>query len=694
MWSSYFWWLGGQDEIYAQAYLIGFLTFFILMVGITTRVALTAYRTEEGRNTAEFFSGQATEVVVTNDKVRKGLLIGAAVIFVPMAISAFFVEPSNKSEEYLPSDHPLQKIITIMDNEFPAAQWDRKVKAEIVFGIDSATPLDRKGKNDLMDYERPLALEDRLTQGEADVPDQPDTCCGIPCSTRPCSQTTPPTCNQAETCYVDSFVSAMGHVCGAHTYANDARCSQDWAKPETQSYMLQVCNEVDSSPFVTFDQDPSCTQDPCSVVRTTCVVKEMVEWLGRNCTDPATLNAEGDDCISAASAGLLASYGLERVPDVSCFSMSVAEEDRCLLPQDKANRTPTTILPRRKTHFRRWVAGILYDFYEASNLEAGLIGFTDYSDRDARVLYMTIRFPVQLKEGTFYTVPELSVPYDAIDGYVNSLTVPASAGGVLPTHRTTSSYWVFMHTQSIYITYAVLGIFCAIGLAYVVLVVATNNLIVASAAVLTIFAVVACVLGIMVLMGWQLGMTESICLTILAGFCVDYIVHFAHCEIVMLSRFTVASVSLTLNVSLLQRSKSAPTGRRGRRAPHTRWVTCARRFHPRPLLRLTLSAGRRRGISVLSGALTSLGASSLLLFCTLQFFFTFGAFFFGTIMLAWMWANFFFIPLLAEIGPEGTTADVFGEGGLFGGGGDTEPSADAETANPLGEPDEDDGAEE
>ena len=92
---------------------------------------------------------------------------------------------------------------------------------------------------------------------------------------------------------------------------------------------------------------------------------------------------------------------------------------------------------------------------------------------------------------------------------------------------------------------AVLGILCAIGLAYVVLVVATNNLIVASAAVLTIFAVVACVLGIMVLMGWQLGMTESICLTILAGFCVDYIVHFAHCEIAMLSRFAVASLSLT-----------------------------------------------------------------------------------------------------------------------------------------------------
>ena len=217
--------------------------------------------------------------------------------------------------------------------------------------------------------------------------------------------------------------------------------------------MLQVCNEVDSSSFVTHDRDPSCHQDPCSVVRTTCVVKEMIEWLGRNCSDPDTLSAEGDDCISAASVDLLASYGLERVPDVSCFSMSVAEEDRCLLPQDKANRTPHNDPGTLQCSLSAVAAGILFDFYEeVSKFQhhyVGLIGFTDYSDRDARVLYMTIRFPVQLKEGSFYTVPELSIPFDAIDGYVNSLTVPASAGGVLPTHRTTSRYWIFMHTQSI-----------------------------------------------------------------------------------------------------------------------------------------------------------------------------------------------------------------------------------------------------
>ena len=111
---------------------------------------------------------------------------------------------------------------------------------------------------------------------------------------------------------------------------------------------------------------------------------------------------------------------------------------------------------------------------------------------------------------------------------------------------------------------------------------------------LTILCVCSCVLGLMVGFGWELGMTESICLTILAGFCVDYIVHFAHSYMECPDR-------------------SSCTARAAYALGHM-------------------------GVSVLSGALTSLGASALLLFCTLQFFFTFGAFFFGTIMLAWIWA--------------------------------------------------------
>ena len=551
LWSSYFWWLGGQGDIYSRAYIIGTVTFVMLLVGITTRVALTAYRKEEGRNTAQFFTGTVTEKLVTDERIRQGLLIAAAVVFVPMAISSLFVEPSRKPEEFLPSDHPLQKIITIMSNEFPAASWDAKVTAEIVFGVDPLLPLDRKGADDLMDYRRPLSREQRLAQGEDDWPDQSETCCGVPCSTRPCSQTVPPTCDREETCYLDSF---------------------DWAKPETQSFLLEVCDGLDDSAFVTFDRDPACYQDPCGVVRTTCVVKEMVQWLGRNCSDPAVASSEGDSCISAEL--LLPTYGLDRAPELSCFSTKAAEP--CLLPEDKANR-------------------ILWDFYYASNLEDGLIGWTvspnvpaektrlealgrelsvgpqDYLNPDSRVLYMTVRFPIQLKEGTFYTVGELSEPYNQIEAFVDGLEPPSSVGK--PTHSTTSMSWVFMHTQSIYIEYAVLGILCAVAFAYIVLLVATNNLIIASAAVFTILCICACVLGGMVLLGWELGMTESICLTILAGFCVDYIVHFAHS-----------------------------------------YRTCT---EPSRVQRATFALGHM-GISVLSGALTSLGASFLLLFCTVS----------------------------------------------------------------------------
>lgn len=153
--SSYFIWLGGQGAIYRTATVVGWMMFFILFCGVTVRVGLTIYRIEEGRGTADAFSGKVTDKLVHNKTIRLALLIGAAVVLIPMCISALFVEPSSKSEEYLPPDHPLQKIITTMSNEFPAATWDRKVQCELVFGIDPVMPLDRKGAEDLMDYRRP-----------------------------------------------------------------------------------------------------------------------------------------------------------------------------------------------------------------------------------------------------------------------------------------------------------------------------------------------------------------------------------------------------------------------------------------------------------------------------------------------------------------------------------------------------------
>ena len=57
------------------------------------------------------------------------------------------------------------------------------------------------------------------------------------------------------------------------------------------------------------------------------------------------------------------------------------------------------------------------------------------------------------------------------------------------------------------------------------------------------------------------------------------------------------------------------------------------------------------GVSVLSGCITSMGASIMLFFCTLQFFSKFGGFLFATVILSWLWANFFFLPVLGVVGP-------------------------------------------
>ena len=53
--SSYFWWLGGQGAIYAKAYMIGFILFVIMFVGLTSRIAATIIKGKEGRKIVEFF---------------------------------------------------------------------------------------------------------------------------------------------------------------------------------------------------------------------------------------------------------------------------------------------------------------------------------------------------------------------------------------------------------------------------------------------------------------------------------------------------------------------------------------------------------------------------------------------------------------------------------------------------------------
>jgi len=107
----------------------------------------------------------------------------------------------------------------------------------------------------------------------------------------------------------------------------------------------------------------------------------------------------------------------------------------------------------------------------------------------------------------------------------------------------------------------------------------------------------------MVMLGWSLGSIESILIGIIAGFSVDYVVHLAHAY----------------------KTASGPTEDRIR------------------------TAFADMGISVLNGMITSIAASIPLFFCQLQFFKKFGTFLCMTIAFSWIFANFLFMSVLAQL---------------------------------------------
>ena len=163
-----------------------------------------------------------------------------------------------------------------------------------------------------------------------------------------------------------------------------------------------------------------------------------------------------------------------------------------------------------------------------------------------------------------------------------------------------------MNNQRIYRTSAVQGALLGCLIAFFVLLVSTQNIIIAIFSTGNIVAVLCGVVGFVTVIGWTLGTTTAILISILAGFSVDYVVHLAH-----------AFVSTPGSQELKIRGAFADMG-----------------------------------VSVFSGMLTSIVASLPLFMCQIKFFSAFGTFLCCTIAFSWVYANFFFMGLLATIDPK------------------------------------------
>ncbi len=149
-----------------------------------------------------------------------------------------------------------------------------------------------------------------------------------------------------------------------------------------------------------------------------------------------------------------------------------------------------------------------------------------------------------------------------------------------------------------------------ICLALPVLVLATQNIIIGSLATLVIACITICVIGVIPLVGWKLGVLVSVNLCLVVGLSVDYVVHFAE------------AYHMSVYTDRLNRT--------------------------RDMLETT-------GMSVVSGAITTLGASFFMYFGNTQFFFQFAAFIFSTIGFSFLFSIVFLSTFLALCGPENDT---------------------------------------
>jgi len=183
----------------------------------------------------------------------------------------------------------------------------------------------------------------------------------------------------------------------------------------------------------------------------------------------------------------------------------------------------------------------------------------------------------------------------------NDIVSDRCAGDVIVTDL--NEKFVFMNNQSIYIRTVLTSSLLGVAIAFVVLLLATRVLHIAAFATLSIACVLVSVAGMARIVGWYLGSIEAMLIGITAGFSVDYVVHLAHA-----------------------------------------YVTSKGNTEKR-----VIEAFGDLGISVFNGMATSVGASLPLFFCQLQFFKKFGIFICLTIAFSWIFANFAFMSLLAQV---------------------------------------------
>ena len=180
-----------------------------------------------------------------------------------------------------------------------------------------------------------------------------------------------------------------------------------------------------------------------------------------------------------------------------------------------------------------------------------------------------------------------------------------------------SFWWNWYNTELGLVIGFYQGMTISFPMAFIVLMFATGNIVLAIYAITSIFFIVFGVLGfVQSSLGWDLGVAESVAGIIIIGFSVDYTVHL---------------------------------GNEYMEAKHEGMVTRQERF---------LYSARRMISTVAAGAMTTGGAAIFLFPAQLVFFIKMATLMVATIILSYMYALGFFMSTLLLFGPEGNIGNI------------------------------------
>mmetsp|Transcript_48112 Transcript_48112/g.75144 ORF Transcript_48112/g.75144 Transcript_48112/m.75144 type:complete len:1138 (+) Transcript_48112:214-3627(+) len=336
--------------------------------------------------------------------------------------------------------------------------------------------------------------------------------------------------------------------------------SFDLKKAESQEFFLKVCNDIDSY---------KCAASACR-------------------DETLTRKGEKSVCVLRDMLDMYKNGGL-----------SYSDANASVIPEDKFDQ-------------------LYEDFFTNPNLP----DIAAMQDRRDQFLTMIGRYDNDYRWALIDFKSSIIVPlfneeahdvYDEIQALTNELALQAPEGmrTLFQTDTELSHMgWTWMEIEDALIDNLLRGFSICFPVAFVVLLLATGNVLIALYATSTLAFIVAGVLGAAKLYyGWHLGIAESIAGVIVIGFSVDYTVHLGHMY---------------------------------REAPHAMTTR-----EERVKYSLTYMGG-----TVLGGGITTLGAGVILFLCTLTFFTKMAVLLVWTILLSTLYSLFYFMPLCAVTGPE------------------------------------------